>query len=68
MTITIPLHDEQLEKINKLASRFDLSPEEIALISVEDMLSQPDEAFQRALDHVLEKNKALYQRLKHTHL
>jgi len=63
MTITIPLADEQLEKLNELASRFDLSPEEIALISVEDMLSQPDEVFQRALDHVLAKNKVLYQRL-----
>ena len=63
MTITIPLPDEQLEKLNELASRFDLSPEEIALLSVEDMLSQPDEAFQRTLERVLEKNKALYQRL-----
>ena len=63
MTITIPLPDEQLEKLNELASRFDLSPEEIALLSVEDMLSQLDEAFQRTLERVLEKNKALYQRL-----
>jgi DNA-directed RNA polymerase subunit L len=32
-------------------------------ISVEELLAQPEEAFQRALDYVLEKNEELYRRL-----
>lgn len=61
--LTIPLPDEQVKKLRELAEHFGLAPEEIARITIEEMLTQPNESFRRALDHVLAKNEELYRRL-----
>lgn len=37
--------------------------EELVRVSIEELLSRPDEAFERAVEYVLEKNAELYQRL-----
>jgi antitoxin FitA len=61
--ITIPLPDDRLAKLQELASRLRISPEELVRLSIEDLLGRPDEAFEQAARHILKKNEDLYRRL-----
>ncbi|MBI5291694.1 MAG: DNA-binding protein [Chloroflexi bacterium] len=61
ITITIP--DDRLLKLKEIAARFQLTPEELVRVSLEELLTRPEEAFQRAASHVLKKNAELYRRL-----
>ncbi len=64
MTIlSITLSDDSLLKLKEIAARYQVSAEDLARLSIEELLSRPDEAFQRAADYVLKKNADLYQRL-----
>ncbi len=62
-TITLTLPDEDIEKLKEMAMRLHISPEELARLSIQDLLARPDEAFQSAADYVLNKNAELYKRL-----
>ncbi|MCP4167282.1 MAG: DNA-binding protein [Chloroflexi bacterium] len=62
-TLTINLTDDRLRALQKLSNRLKVSPEELVRLSIEDMLTRPEETFQSAMDYVLEKNNELYQRL-----
>ena len=60
---TIPLSSDDLTKLRELADRHGITPEELARVSIEELLTRPEEEFQRAVDYVLEKNAELYRRL-----
>jgi hypothetical protein len=62
-SITINLSDEHLLRLTEKAARLGLAPEDLVLISIEELLARPDESFERAADYVLNKNTELYQRL-----
>jgi predicted transcriptional regulator len=62
-TITIALPDDRLQKLQEIAIRFHVAPEELVRVSVEELLARPEEEFRRALEYVLSKNTELYQRL-----
>ena len=62
-TITITLSDDRLAKLQEIAARLHIAPEELARAGVEDLLTHPAEACQRAIDYVLKKNAELYRRL-----
>jgi len=62
-SITIAIPDERLLKLKELAARFQVTPEELVRVSVEEILTRSDEDFQRAASYVLKKNAELYQRL-----
>ena len=62
-TITIELPNERLQKLQEMALKFGVSMEELIRVSVEDMLTQPEEQFRKAAQYVLKKNKELYKRL-----
>ena len=62
-TITIALPDDRMVKLKEMASRFGVVPEELVRGSIEELLSRPEADFERAVDYVLAKNAALYQRL-----
>jgi hypothetical protein len=62
-TITIALPDDRLLELKERATRFSISPEELVRVSIEELLTRPDEAFQNAVDYVLKKNAELYRRL-----
>jgi len=62
-SITIDIQDTQLKKLQELADSRGLSPEDLLLASVEDMLSLPKSEFSQAADYVLKKNTELYHRL-----
>ena len=62
-TITITLSDDRLAKLQEIATRLHIAPEELVRAGVEDLLARPEETCQRAIDYVLKKNAALYRRL-----
>ena len=62
-TLTIALSEERLRKLEEIARRFQIAPEELVRVSIEELLALPEEDFRRALDLVLSKNAELYQRL-----
>ena len=62
-TLTINLSDDRLRALKKLSTRLNISPEELVRLSIEDILTRPEETFQSAMKYVLEKNDELYQRL-----
>jgi predicted transcriptional regulator len=61
--ITISLSNDRLAKLREMADRHGITPEELARVSIEELLTRPEEEFQRAVDLVLEKNAELYRRL-----
>ena len=62
-TITITLLDDRMLKLKETATQLQVSPEELVRVSVEELLTRPQESFQRAVDYVLKKNAELYRRL-----
>jgi len=61
--ISISLPEERAARLRDFASRLKVTPEELVRISVDDLLSQPDDAFEKAAERVLRKNADLYRRL-----
>jgi len=62
-TLSITLSDDRLAKLREIASRFNIKPEDLARFSIEELLTRPDESFQKAADYILHKNAELYRRL-----
>ncbi len=62
-TITVALPDHRMVKLKEMASRLSVGPEELVRVSIEELLTRREADFERAVDHVLGKNAALYQRL-----
>ena len=63
MTLTVDLPTDTMRKLKELASRYNLTPEELVRASVEELIASPEEAFLEAVDYVLKKNQELYKRL-----
>jgi hypothetical protein len=62
-SIIVNLTDEHLSKLKEMAGRLRVSPEDLARMSIEELIAQPEEDFERAADYVLKKNAELYRRL-----
>ena len=62
-TLVISLPEDRLQKLEDVARRLGVAPEELVRASIEELLAQPEEAFRQALDFVLSKNTELYKRL-----
>ena len=62
-TLTITLSEDRLAKLREIADRFNIKPEDLARVSIEELLTRPEESFQRAADYILHKNADLYRRL-----
>jgi hypothetical protein len=52
-----------VKKLQEIAERFRVAPEELVRASLEELLTRPLDDFQIALDRVLAKNADLYKRL-----
>jgi predicted transcriptional regulator len=61
--ITITLAAQELTQLRELAQRLNISTEDLARRSIQDFLARPEEVFDEAVTHVLEKNSELYRRL-----
>ena len=62
-TIPISLSDESLARLNDLARRTGLPPEELLRRKVEQFLALPNEELTAAAGYLLQKNAELYRRL-----
>ncbi len=62
-TLTITLSDEGVKKLQEIADRFRVAPEELVRATLEELLTRPLEDFQQALERILNKNADLYRRL-----
>jgi len=62
-TLTITLSDERVKKLQEIADRFRVAPEELVRASLEELLTRPLDDFQQALERTLNKNADLYRRL-----
>jgi len=62
-TLTITLPDDRLAKLQEMAARLNVTPEELATTSITELLTRPDDTFQQAMSYVLKKNADLYRRL-----
>ena len=61
ITVTIP--DTQFTQLKEKAARLGITLTDLILLSIEEILSQPDEDFRKTADYVLKKNDELYRRL-----
>ena len=62
-TLTIMLSEDRLAKLQEIADRFNIKTEDLARLSIEELLTRPEESFHQAANHILQKNAELYRRL-----
>ena len=62
-TLTITLSDDRFAKLREIAERFNLKPEDLARVSIEELLTRHEDSFQETADYILNKNAELYRRL-----
>jgi hypothetical protein len=63
MTLNIELDEKQIERLQAIASRLNVSVSDLAKAAISDLLAKPDSEFERAAARVLKKNAELYRRL-----
>jgi len=63
MKLSIELTEAQIEKLRAEAARLGVKPEALARAALADLLSNEEEDFREAAEHVLRKNEELYRRL-----
>jgi hypothetical protein len=61
--LELNLPEPTMAKLQAAAERLSVSPEELAILSLEEKLAQLDAQFKDAADYVLHKNAELYKRL-----
>jgi hypothetical protein len=62
-TITVSISDDRMQKLRERASLYQVAPEELVRVSLDDLLGRSEEDFRQAVEYVLNKNSELYQRL-----
>ncbi|MSP39790.1 MAG: DNA-binding protein [Deltaproteobacteria bacterium] len=62
-TITVTVSDDRLSKLQEIAKRYNITPEDLVRVTIDELIARPEEAFQQAADYVLNKNSELYRRL-----
>ena len=62
-TITVEIDDSKAEMLSKKAKKYGMLPDQFVTASIEDLLGQPEAAFEDAMQKVISKNKELYKRL-----
>jgi len=62
-TLVITLSDDRLSKLKEIATYLGVSPEDLVRASVEELVTRPEDAFERVVEYVLDKNAELYRRL-----
>ena len=61
--IPVELTPAQEQRLKTEAQRLGLSAEDLARLAIEDLLDRPEPDFEEAAQHVLRKNRELYDRL-----
>lgn len=63
MTLNLELDEQQVRRLQEVASRLSVSVDDLAKAAINDLLAKSDQDFERAATRVLEKNAELYKRL-----
>jgi hypothetical protein len=63
MRISIDLTEADGRTLAEAAKRLNIPADQLAAAALRDLLSRPDDEFERAAQRVLEKNRELYRRL-----
>ncbi len=63
MDMTLSITDDRYAKLVEVAKNLHITPEDLVCVSIDELLSRPDEDFLKAVDYVLRKNAELYRRL-----
>ena len=63
MDMTLSISEDRFIKLKEVAGNLNITPEDLVRVSIDELLSRPDEDFQKAVDYVLTKNAELYRRL-----
>jgi predicted transcriptional regulator len=63
MKITVEVPANLESQLGEVASRLNVSINDLATAAVRDLVTRPDEEFERAAARVLDKNRELYRRL-----
>lgn len=63
MTLNLELDEQQIQQLQEIASRLNVSVSVLARAAINDLLAKPDSDFERAAARVLKKNAELYKRL-----
>lgn len=63
MKVSVEIPPAVEEQLTRTAERLKVSVDELAAAAVRDLIAQPDDAFERAAERVLNKNRELYRRL-----
>lgn len=63
MQVVIDLSEVEAERLKTTAGRLGISVEDLARATISDLLNRPEQDFETAAEHVLTKNRELYQRL-----
>ncbi|MEK6766389.1 MAG: DNA-binding protein [Planctomycetota bacterium] len=61
--ITLTLEDSKVQKLKEKTESYGLKLEQFVTAPIEDLISQPEPEFNKAVKKVLEENKELYKRL-----
>jgi hypothetical protein len=61
--ITIKLPEDRLEALKKLSADLGISAEELARLTIEELIAEPAPDLDRFVERILDKNRDLYQRL-----
>jgi len=62
-TLTVKINERRATALKIKAKQYGVLLEDLLIASMESLLSQPEEDFERAVGHVLSKNRELYRRL-----
>ena len=62
-TLSIELTEERMQNLRAAALRLGVAPEDLVRVSIDDLLSRPDEEFLTKAEYLLQKNAVLYRRL-----
>jgi len=62
-TITVEIDDSKAALLSKKAEKFGILPDQFVSASIDDLINQPEQAFEDAMQKVIFKNKKLYKRL-----
>ena len=62
-TIAVKVPEDRFSKLKDIAERYNITPEDLVKVAIDEFIARPDEAFQKVADYVLNKNSELYRRL-----
>ncbi|TAF51189.1 MAG: DNA-binding protein [Oscillatoriales cyanobacterium] len=63
VTVSLQVSETQWERLRSLAAEYELSPEQLLALSLDDWMADREAEFEVIADRVLTKNAELYERL-----